>query len=145
MEAALQDPPSLPTSEDDDLYNTDNARIHFGPLRTPERKIAAMLGPPRSATPDPTPPHARLDTQSSGDIQRETSPEAEDSEDVDRVQELIGGDDDGDDVGALDEEIPFSADYVDDGQSISSLSKHRYIREVYRTVFCACVENICRP
>lgn len=120
MDAALQDPASISTCSDDDAYNTENARIYFGPLRTPERKFAAMeVNLAEPLTSDTSPPPDPAPTADEADITVDQDTDIDDNEDASRVEELVGGAEDGED-GGQDDEIPFSADYVDDGESSCS-------------------------
>ncbi|KAF5315694.1 hypothetical protein D9611_004677 [Ephemerocybe angulata] len=118
MEAALQDPPSTSICSDDNEFNSENARLHFGPFKTPERKFAAMVDSPASPTEVISPPPSTSLTIAPADneIVVDTEQENEESDDVERVEELIGSllEVDGD---GMDDEIPFSADYVDDEPS----------------------------
>ena len=116
MDAALQDPGSVSVCSDDDTYNTENARIHFGPLRSPERKFAAMgESMERLLTSDTVPPPDPDTTGGGNEVVLEEDNGSDDNEDADRVEELVGGTED-DEGNGQDDEIPFSADYVDDGE-----------------------------
>lgn len=44
-------PDSSPTSDTDDAYNTAEARIHFSPLKSPEKPIAAIVARRNSLQP----------------------------------------------------------------------------------------------
>ncbi|KAJ3540916.1 hypothetical protein NMY22_g4106 [Coprinellus aureogranulatus] len=100
MDTALQDA--------DDAYNTENARIYFGPLTTPERKFISdtvIVPPPDSSA-----------VVAGGAALVGEGDETDDTEDASRVEELVGGADDEGDNGQEDE-IPFGADYVEDEPS----------------------------
>jgi hypothetical protein len=45
--------PTPSSPYDSDAYNTANARIHFGPLRSPEKKFVPMVGRPSTLRPGP--------------------------------------------------------------------------------------------
>lgn len=113
----------MPACSDDDAYNTENARIYFGPIRTPERKFTATEESPADPlTSDTVPPPNTTSMVEETDIAVDESNEGDDKEDESRVEELVGGTEGGEDDGQDDEvgqdgEIPFSADYVDDGES----------------------------
>lgn len=131
MDTALQDPGSISVCSDDDAYNTENARVHFGPLRSPERKFAAMEESlEQLLTSDTVPPPDPIPIADENKAVVEDDNATEDNEDEGRVEELVGGAED-DEGNGQDDEIPFSADYVDDGESFSSsLAKlHTYHRQ----------------
>ena len=44
MDSDIMRPPS-PGSDSDDAYNTSTAKVYFGPLMSPEKKFAQILGP----------------------------------------------------------------------------------------------------
>ncbi|KAJ3517145.1 hypothetical protein NLJ89_g685 [Agrocybe chaxingu] len=88
--------PASPASSasDSDSYNTESARLYFGPLKTPERKFVASskhLFPPVQ-----TPPLRRSPRLSSPRPRSATPVDAEDTaeenEDIERVAQLVNGD-----------------------------------------------------
>ncbi|CAA7271717.1 unnamed protein product [Cyclocybe aegerita] len=92
--------PASPESSasDSESYNTESARLYFGPLKTPERKFVASskhLFPPVQ-----TPPLRRSPRLSSPRPRSVTPVDAEDTaeenEDIERVAQLVNGDEEDD-------------------------------------------------
>lgn len=82
-------PPS-PTASDtsDDVYNQDNARVHFGPFKTPEKRLAAIV-----AVPDPEVDNVRpaSSIEQSGQRSRSLSPSTSTaSDEIMDVERLVG-------------------------------------------------------
>ncbi|RXW24114.1 hypothetical protein EST38_g1710 [Candolleomyces aberdarensis] len=116
MEAALQSPPPLQSISDEDRYNAEYASIHFGSFAAPEHKIATVDDPQPPLPSNPEPQDSQSPTLQPDVIDTDKETEQEDSEDVERVEELVGGAD-VEGLLTLDTDIPFSADYVDDEPS----------------------------
>lgn len=94
MDATVRAPSPTPSSgSDSDSYNTESARVYFGPLKTPERKFAAaaaskrLFPPPSNSSlrrsPRLSSPRARSATPT--DIQTTR----EDLEDIEQVVQLV--------------------------------------------------------
>lgn len=84
------------SSTDSDAFNTESARLYFGPVKTPERNFVAsnkQLFPP--ATPPVLRRSPRLSTlrvQTPSDLSTETIPKdlsAQEAEDIDFVAQLV--------------------------------------------------------
>lgn len=90
----------------------DFAKIHFGSFTTPQNTFTTTDDPqpPLPSNPEPQ------DSPQPDTIDPDQEAEQEDSEDVERVEELVGSADAEGQL-SLDTDIPFSADYVDDGAS----------------------------
>ena len=96
IEVALHNP----ISSDDDAFNTEDARIHFGPFKSPERKIITTMKEGDSSFPQPvSSPREIIVTEiateeasegNGNDIEVDGESEAEDFADASRVKELIG-------------------------------------------------------
>ncbi|KAH9484321.1 hypothetical protein JR316_0003802 [Psilocybe cubensis] len=94
MDISARAPSPSPSSDSDsDSYNTESARIYFGPLKTPERKFAAaaaskrLFPPPSNSSlrrsPRLSSPRPRSATPT--DVQ----PTREDLDDIERVAQLV--------------------------------------------------------
>jgi hypothetical protein len=116
MEAALQSPPPLQSVSDEDAYSMDFAKIHFGSFTTPPNTFTTTDDPRPPLPSNPEPQDSQPPTPQPDTIDPDQEAEQEDSEDVERVEELVGGADAEGQL-SLDTDIPFSADYVDDGAS----------------------------
>lgn len=104
MDEPLCSSPASSSASDSDAYNTESARIYFGPLKTPERKFVATsmhLFPPPIESP------LRRSPRLSSPRTRSVTPadprqSQEDMEDMTEVAELV------DESDIEDEDIPDS-------------------------------------
>lgn len=84
--------PASSSASDSDAFNTESARLYFGPVKTPERKFVAsnkrlfppavpslLRRSPRLSSPRPQPPPDPVDRESA----------AEEAEDIDLVAQLV--------------------------------------------------------
>lgn len=98
-EATARIPSPVPSDSDSDSYNTESARIYFGPLKTPERKFAASskaLFPPPSTSPlrrSPRLSSPRPTLVTAGDF----AEIREDLEDIEQVAQLVNESEDEED------------------------------------------------
>ena len=104
----LSFPPSSASTPDSDAYNTESARLYFGPLKTPERKFVhnskALFPPTQSNLPRRSP---RLSSP------RVRSP-IDDDGDVDIVAQLVIAPDEDEEL-LSDSATPQAKDGVEDG------------------------------
>ncbi|TFK29921.1 hypothetical protein FA15DRAFT_663226 [Coprinopsis marcescibilis] len=109
MEVALPISPTRQLIEDDDQYNTEKARLFFGPLKTPERRMSSIPDStpsehPGQASPSSAPANANSEIQPT----MESSRVEDDADEALLAEELVQGmgededdddDDDDDDIG----------------------------------------------
>jgi hypothetical protein len=106
--------PPLASAPDGDAYNTESARLYFGPLKTPERKFVynskGLFPPTQSILPRRSPrlssPHATLPSQ----------PLSDDGGDIDVVAQLIIAPDEEEELSS-DPATPQARDGVENGLS----------------------------
>lgn len=82
--------PALSSSSDSDAFNGESARLHFGPLSSPERRFVAeqvSLFPPPQITPLRRSP--RLSSPRPPSINPQDAYSTEDSDDLERVEEQL--------------------------------------------------------
>lgn len=107
----LSSPPSSASASDSDAYNTESARLYFGPLKTPERKFVhnskGLFPPSQSTLPRRSP---RL----SSPRVRSPSQPIDDNEDIDIVAQLITVPDE-DEEHFSDSATPQGGDGLEDG------------------------------
>lgn len=108
---SLSPPPSSASASDSDAYNTESARLYFGPLKTPERKFvhySTGLFPPTQST------LPRRSPRLSSPRARSPSQPEDDNEDIDVVAQLIIASDE-DEKHFSDSATPQAGDGVEDG------------------------------
>lgn len=82
--------PALSSTSDNDAFNTESARLHFGPVTSPERRLVAQqvsLFPPLQTTPLRRSP--RLSSPRQPSINPQDAYSTEDSDDLERVEEQL--------------------------------------------------------
>jgi len=82
--------PALSSTSDSDAFNTESARLHFGPLTFSERRFVAQqvsLFPPPQTTPLRRSP--RLSSPRPPSINPQDAYSTEDSDDLERVEEQL--------------------------------------------------------
>jgi len=88
----MDDTPASPASSDSDAYNTEDARLYFGPLKTPERNfVAASQGRLFPAPPNPLLRRSpRLSSpRSRSPLSTDVRTTEEDMMDIDQVAQLV--------------------------------------------------------
>ncbi|KAF8188407.1 hypothetical protein BJ912DRAFT_1107664 [Pholiota molesta] len=88
--------PASSSASDSDAYNTESARVYFGPFKTPERKFIAAS---KSLFPPPQPAAVRRSPRLSSPRIRSASPmelqaSDEDKRDIEQVAQLVHDSDD---------------------------------------------------
>lgn len=92
MDTAAGAPSPTSSGSDSDSFNTESARIHFGPLKTPERKFAANAS--KRLFPPPSNSSLRRSPRLSSPRPRSATPTdlqatREDLEDIEQVARLV--------------------------------------------------------
>ncbi|KAF8959067.1 hypothetical protein BDZ97DRAFT_1761717 [Flammula alnicola] len=112
--------PASSSASDSDAFNTESARLYFGPLKTPERKFVAAS---QRLFPPPQPTAVRRSPRLSSPRLRSASPmdvqtTEEDMEDIERVVQLVNESDEEDgDMLNSDTSTPQMVDFLPDEPS----------------------------
>lgn len=113
--------PASSSASDSDAYNTESARVYFGPFKTPERKFIAAS---KSLFPPPQPAAVRRSPRLSSPRIRSASPmdlqaSDEDKRDIEQVAQLVRDSDDeeGDPLEPGVETPQIGGDLLPDGMS----------------------------
>lgn len=108
---SVSSPPSSASASDNDAYNTESARLYFGPLKTPERKFVDNSKGPLPPTQTTFP---RRSPRLSSPRLRSSSQPTDDNEDIDLVAQLINAPN-GDEEHFSDSATQQAGDGVEDG------------------------------
>lgn len=114
----MDDTAASPASSDSDTYNTEDARLYFGPLKTPERNfVAASQGRLFPTTPNPL--LRRSPRLSSPRPRSPLSPDVrtteEDMMDIEQVAQLVKASDEEGDVMESGSATPQGVHFLPDG------------------------------
>jgi len=96
----MDDSPASPASSDSDAYNTEDARLYFGPLKTPERNfVAASQGRLFPTAPNPLLRRSpRLSSPPRSTVFTDVRTTEEDMMDIEQVAQLVKASDEEGDV-----------------------------------------------